>query len=326
MKISYLAPSKVILSGEHAVVYGRPALVCAINLRLKFTLKKKSLKEGNYQSGQNRFIDKNVKLAENLTREFLNKKFKKNPPLSFSFEYQINSKIPIGRGLGSSAAFSCALSAAFLEFFSKKPFEKPIINELAYELEKHFHKHPSGVDNSASCFGGIIYFRKEFDFLKTINHLPFKFPSRIERRLFLIDSGKPKETTADMVDWVKKISSSKKEKIFLQMEKVTKRMVISIKENNDEELEKAIFENERLLEKLNVVSKKTISLLKNLHQFGIGKITGAGGRSSGSGFVLFFAKNREKLIDFLKKQQIFYLPFKVDYQGLIRDGNNDKKN
>src|SRR3989338_7200902 len=46
MKISYSAPAKVILSGEHAVVYGKPALVSAINLRLIFTISSRSSKDG----------------------------------------------------------------------------------------------------------------------------------------------------------------------------------------------------------------------------------------------------------------------------------------
>lgn len=304
MKISYSAPGKVIFSGEHAVVYGKPALVCALNRRLKFTL--------DYHLENGRCQDGNIKFIKNLVAKFLNQKTKLS-----QYRYQINSEIPIGRGLGSSAALSTAATACFLNFFSGKSFDKKTINSLAYEAEKKFHQTPSGVDNTTSCFGGLIYYRKEFEFLKNISHLPFKIPKEIEERLFLIDSGKPNEKTAEMVGFVKENYSKKTEKIFEEIEKITKRMVLALKEKNQNEFARSIFKNERLLEKLGVVSEKTKNLLYQLKSFGVGKITGAGGKKRGSGYLLFFSQNNKKLTQFLKEKTLSYLKFKPDYQGLI---------
>src|SRR3989338_2438064 len=155
MKISYSAPGKIILSGEHSVVYGKPALVTAVNLRLTVTI----------NEGKPQIKDKKK-----------------------SFNYYYKSDIPIGRGMGSSAAFCVATAAALLHFYTGREYDKQIINSLAYQGETYFHGMPSGVDVSASCFGGLIFYRKEFEFLKNISSLNFKIPKRIQDQLILIDS------------------------------------------------------------------------------------------------------------------------------------------
>ena len=163
MKISYSASAKVILSGEHAVVYGKPALVSAINLRLKFYLWEESIK----------INDKNILFISDKVKGYL-----RNIKINFVdrlFNFKIESKIPIGRGLGSSAALSVASVASFLEFYTGRQFDKKIINELAFAIEKHFHSNPSGADNTASCFGGLILYQKQ----KSLKNLDYKIPKNI---------------------------------------------------------------------------------------------------------------------------------------------------
>ncbi|MFN4212588.1 MAG: mevalonate kinase [Microgenomates group bacterium] len=309
--ITYSSPAKVILSGEHAVVYGKPALVCAIDRRLKFTVFDRSSQNGNGKDG------KIVLMITDKVKQYL--KDKKIKFTDKSFDFKINSQIPVGRGLGSSAALSVAATAAFLKFYTGYSFEKETINNLAYQIEKHFHKNPSGVDNTASCFGGLIYYRREFEFLKNIASLNFKIPKKIEENLFLIDSGAPLETTARMVELVGKMYNKKPsyiEQILNDIEKTTKRMVVAIVKEDVDFFQQTLLDNEILLEILGVVSQKTKKLLKSLSQFGVGKITGAGGSKQGSGFILFYATDKEGLINFLKDKKISYFKFVSDYKGL----------
>ncbi len=304
--ISYQAPGKVILSGEHAVVYGKPALVSAIDKKLTFRLfQDKKIKDESLD-----FIAQTVK-------KFLAKKQVKFFDRPYSFEVQ--SEIPIGRGLGSSAALSVAAVAAFLEFYSGKKFEREMINNLAYEVEKKFHQNPSGVDNTVSCFGGLIFYRKEFEFLKNISLLNFKIPKKIEENLFLIDGGQTKESTREMVERVKEKYNKKQtliEELLARIEKTTKKMTVSLVKEDANLFSQMIMENEIYLEILGIVSKKTKKLLEKLQSFGVGKITGAGGIKEGSGFILFFSFNKKGLIDFLEKNKIDFFAFKQNFEGV----------
>ncbi len=300
MKISYSAPAKVILSGEHAVVYGKPALVSAINLRLKFSLFESEVRTKN----------KNILLISSKVKKYLEKEkiiFKDK-----MFDFKIESEIPVGRGLGSSAALSVAAVASFLEFYTGQEFEKDIVNNLAFQIEKHFHQNPSGVDNSATCFGGLILYQKKIQ----LTNLNYKIPKEIEEKLFLIDSGEPKETTGEMVKLVELVESAKT--VINQIEIETKKILNAIEKENIEQLKESIVVNEKLLEKIGVVSEKTKKLLNKLSKFGCGKVTGAGGRKTGSGFILFFTENKNELENFLKNNKIKYYQFVPDYQGLTR--------
>lgn len=299
MKISYSAPAKVILSGEHAVVFGKPGLVSAINLRLKFSLWEESIIVG----------DKNILFISNIVKDYLKKK--KVNFVDKQFNFKIKSEIPIGRGLGSSAALSVASVAALLEFYTGRQFEKNIINNIAFHVEKYFHQNPSGVDNSASCFGGMILYQKQVS-LKNLN---YQIPKIIEEKLFLIDSGKPKETTGEMVDFVGTKSVGK---ILDEIEITTKKLEESIVSENINLFKELLVNNENSLEQLGIVSENTKKLLSSLSKFGVGKVTGAGGKKTNSGFILFFTENKKGLVDFLKINKIKYYQFVPDYQGLTR--------
>lgn len=307
-QIVYSAPGKVILSGEHAVVYGKPALVCAIDKRLTISVTP-SKKSAPQNPG--------MQIVEKEVREFLRQKKISIPELFFS--YSVDSQIPIGRGLGSSAAFSAAASAALLELYTGQEWSLEEINNCAYKIERVFHKNPSGVDNTAAVFGGLIYFRKEFEFLKTISSLSLKIPSAIEQNLFLIDSGRPEETTAQMVENVGKLYNRKGlliDKTLQNIEKITKRIVVSFAKEDTVFFRKSIEDNQEELEKLGVVSIKTKSMLKRLKQFGVGKVTGAGGAQGMSGFLLFYTEKKEKFLKFAQSKHLESMVFHSSYLGL----------
>jgi mevalonate kinase len=297
MKISYSAPAKVILSGEHAVVYGKPGLVSAINKRLEFSLWEAAKKTS----------DKNILHISQIIKNYLKKE--KINFVDKKFSFKIASEIPIGRGLGSSAALSVTSAAAFLEFYTGRQFEKENINNIAFQIEKHFHQNPSGVDNSAACFGGLILYQKNVK----IKNLDYRIPKIIEEKLFLIDSGKPKETTGEMVDFVGTKSAGK---ILDEIEATTKKLKESLVRKNINLFKESLVDNEYLLEQLGIVSEKTKKLLEDLSKFGVGKVTGAGGRATNSGFIIFLAEDKEKLLEFLKNKKISYFNFVTDYQGL----------
>src|SRR3990167_9450613 len=122
--ITVSAPAKVHLLGEWSVVWGKPALLTTVDLRLTVTIADTS------KAGSDSFEVR--KIIEPIIKKEL--KIKKIP----SYKLEISSQIPIGAGLGSSAAVSAAYIGALLTLLKIK-WDKPLINELAYEAEKVFH-------------------------------------------------------------------------------------------------------------------------------------------------------------------------------------------
>lgn len=313
--ITYSAPGKVIVSGEHAVVYGKPALVCAIDKRLSITFS--SSQETEYKDAIFPILEKSV-------IDFLNKKkelFEKT-----AYTYSITSSIPIGRGLGSSAAYCACITAGLLELFTGKQWSKDDVAVCSYQMEKYFHKNSSGVDTTTSVMGGLIYYRKEFEFLKTISSLTIKIPKKIIDSLLLIDTGKPTETTGEMVQSVGVLynkDSNKTESILNEIEKTTKRIIVSLMKEDISFFKENIQSNQLLLEKIGIVSDKTKHLLSQLQNIGVGKITGAGGKKDASGYVLFYTEKMDECTKRLNEMDISYMSFLPSYSGLVRE--KDKK-
>ncbi len=309
--ISYSAPGRIFLSGEHAVVYGKPALVCAIDKRLTMTFT---------PADKTEYKDTIMPILEKSVTDFLKKKEVKKK--SIGYTYSIESSIPIGRGLGSSAAYCAVISAGLLELFTGDEWSKEEINICAYQMEKYFHKNSSGVDTSASIMGGLIYYRKEFEFLKTISSLPIKLPKHFIDSLVLIDTGKPKETTGKMVQKVGQLFNKEGERmeyIMNDIEKTTKRLIVSIMKEDTLFFKENIKRNEELLEQIGVVSQLTKKLFTLLNKIGVGKVTGGGGYMDSSGYLLFYYEDLEEMRKILMRQTISSFPFIPSYKGLIKE-------
>jgi len=312
--ITYSAPGKVIISGEHSVVYGKPALVCAIDKRLSITFS---------PSQKTEHKDSIFPILEKSVVDFLNKK--KEPFKKAGYTYSVRSSIPMGRGLGSSAAYCACIAAGLLELFTGREWSKDDINVCSYQMEKYFHKNSSGVDTTTSVMGGLIYYRKEFEFLKTISSLTIKIPKNIIDSLLLIDTGTPTETTGEMVQSVGVLyneDSDKMESILNEIEKTTKRIIVSLMKEDSSFLKDNIQSNQVLLEKIGVVSDKTKRLLFQLQNVGVGKITGAGGKKDASGYVLFYTEKMDECIKKLNEMDISHMSFLPSYSGLVREGDN----
>lgn len=309
--IRYSAPGKVILSGEHAVVYGKPALVCAIDKRLTMTIT---------PANKTAYKDIIMPQLEKSVIDFL--KTKKSKYDYKEYTYSIESTIPIGRGLGSSAAYCAVVSAGLLELFTGVEWSKEEINICAYQMEKYFHKNSSGVDTSTSIMGGLIYYRKEFEFLKTISSLPVKLPNHFIDSLVLIDTGKPLETTGEMVQKVGQLFNTKGAKmefIMNDIEKTTKRLIVSIMKEDVLFFKENIKHNEDLLEQIGVVSSSTKKLLVELSAIGVGKITGGGGYKDTSGYILFYHEDVKLLQKLLIGMNVSSIPFVPSYTGLVKE-------
>jgi len=201
------------------------------------------------------------------------------------FDLIIDSDIPLGSGLGSSAALSVAIVAATMIFLGKK-VDKKTVNKIAFIIEQKKHGRPSGGDNAVACFGGMLRFQK-LAHAKTAAQKTFTVKKKLTGSFFLIDSGRPVESTGEMVSNVNNLKNEKKDMFenFLQrQEKVTNALLPALQEGYEDAVNQLITEGERNLEQIGVVSDSAKALIAMVEKKGgAAKICGAGGRKKGSG-------------------------------------------
>jgi len=159
------APGKVILFGEHAVVYGRPAIAVPVSqVRAKAIV----IAEPRSPRGLVRIIAPDVGLETSLAN------LPEDHPLAVVIQkaiavmhishipacsIQITSTIPIAGGLGSGAAVSVATLRA-LSALLGRPLSNEQISDLVYQAELIYHGTPSGIDNTVITYAKPIYFVK----------------------------------------------------------------------------------------------------------------------------------------------------------------------
>lgn len=291
-KIRVSAPGKLILLGEHAVVYGKPAIVAAIAKRCFITLTPHKDKRIEILSKNH---EQSLDYPAFIISQTLDYLKKKSPS---GFTLFINSEIPVGSGMGSSSALAVSIAGAILLFLGEK-FDKEKINNIAYLAEQKKHGNPSGVDNSASCYGGLLWFRKETQDLKIISQIPFNISEKTTKNFLTIFTGTPKESTKEMVNMVGEFTKKHPkftQSIFDQQESLTRQLLVALKNKDREAIKNSIMRGEKNLESLGVVSPRVKSFIRKIEKKGgAAKICGAGGMSKGAGILLAYHEDKNQL-------------------------------
>lgn len=140
---------KIILFGEHFVVHGAPAIAAGIS--------NSSVVEIYENSTENKIIT-DLKVVPKLSIPAITS-IANALKLNKTFDVYLTGDLPTYGGLGSSAAFSVALVRALSNEYGLNLSDKEV-NHIAYEGEKSFHGNPSGLDNLAATYGGIIQFTR----------------------------------------------------------------------------------------------------------------------------------------------------------------------
>jgi mevalonate kinase len=161
--IEVTAPGKIILFGEHAVVYGRPAIAVPVaDVQAKAALQPAAAGAGLRIIAPDLGRDYGLAQAETddpLATVIQATLHRLNQPVAPDVNLHINSTIPLGRGLGSGAAISTAIVRVLSQFFNQ-PLAPADISALVYEVEKLYHGTPSGIDNTVVAFEQPVYFVK----------------------------------------------------------------------------------------------------------------------------------------------------------------------
>lgn len=157
------APGKIILFGEHAAVYTRPALavpVTQVHVDVEIL---DSSRPGVWIQAPD--IDLQAELGSlpdiHPIGSVILKVFQRLGILhpTAGINISIESTIPVAAGLGSGAAVSVALIRAVSGYLGQ-PLPDTDVNELAYEIEKLHHGTPSGIDNTVIVYARPVYFIK----------------------------------------------------------------------------------------------------------------------------------------------------------------------
>jgi mevalonate kinase len=164
--ISASAPGKIILFGEHAVVYGRPAIAVPIS---QIQSKAYVFPEPHMPSGNINIQAPNIGLEANLSdlphdhplvsaiQGVLSELDVSRPP---AFTLRVTSSIPLAAGMGSGAAVSTAIIRA-LSTFLGHPLPTKRVSDLVFEVEKIHHGSPSGIDNTVITFEMPVFFIRD---------------------------------------------------------------------------------------------------------------------------------------------------------------------
>ncbi len=157
------APGKVILFGEHAVVYGRPALAVPVTQVHADVEVEDSPAPGIWVDAPDISLRCEISalpaahaLRTVIHNIFRTLKISSPPPLAI----RITSTIPVASGLGSGAAVSVAIIRAMSSAVNR-PLSDEQVNALAYETEKLHHGTPSGIDNTVITYAKPVYFIKQ---------------------------------------------------------------------------------------------------------------------------------------------------------------------
>jgi hydroxymethylglutaryl-CoA reductase len=163
------APGKLILFGEHAVVYGQPAIAATLDRGIRVAVTARAGEDGPILKSHGGGLPARARPdPEGEGPERLRKALSVLVELcgerTRSLVFSVDGAIPAGAGLGSSAALAVAMIRGVHRFFGDgEAAELPTdaLIERAFALERVFHGNPSGVDHSVIARGGCFLYRKE---------------------------------------------------------------------------------------------------------------------------------------------------------------------
>ncbi len=255
------APAKIYLFGEHAVVYGESAIACAVELRTRVTAQPSN----------------EISISSYMGRTGLD--FEKHPYVSsaikklgvFNVRIDIESEIPIGAGIGSSAAVTIATLSAINEEFDLG-YNKQEIARMGYEIEHQVQGRASITDTFVSTFGGVV-------------EIPSRYKLPLLECSVVIGNTNKGATPKKTARLVKQVAMLKEEypdivnPIIKTIGSFASKGKLLVQEKNYQSLGKLMNINHGLLDAIGVGTMELSSLVYAARKAGAygAKITGAGG-------------------------------------------------
>ncbi len=294
---SACAPGKIILFGEHAVVYGQPALAVPVTQVQAEVHIEESKDSGVWIDAADiqlyaklKLLPHNHPIATTINNSL--EALSISPPPNVTV--LIRSTIPVASGLGSGAAVSVALIRAFAKY-AHKIISDEQVSALAYETEKLHHGTPSGVDNTVITYVKPVYFMKG---------QPIK-PIRVKTPFTIVigDTGVTASTRESVQDvrigWQR--DPTHYESLFAAIGRIVKIARQSLEAGPPDELGPLMDENHVLLQEMGVSSVELDQLVESAkHAGALGAKLSGGGRG-GNMIALVKADQAETVVGSLQE-------------------------
>ena len=337
MKTLCSVPAKMILSGEHAVIYNRSALSMAVEL---YTSCECQFQNSSTHSVTIELVDFKQKhsfpfpvlfnLASHIEARYLN--YTKNhlsiqgvlvQPIDLvidtlfhfndfhkikfgQWSIKLSSQVPIGKGLGSSAS---VIVGVLTSLFSQHQLElnKETLLALARKVESRQHGRSSGIDPATMLYGGLLEFHAN-NTTKSLKPHGFK--------AWLIDTGKPNSSTGQAVDYVKQHHADNTY-LWNQFAEVTQKIIQAWSLQDSQKLTPLIEENQQLLEQIGVVPNRVKVFIKQLKTElnGVAKVCGSGSVAGESAGILLCLSEIEP-IALCREYGYTVQPIRIDHKGV----------
>jgi len=265
---------KVILLGEHSVVYGRHAIAIPIPLRMRALVE--DVEKGVELIIPRWGVEYQLAKPEDQRRSFEKAAGRILDELGLAnrgMRIEVFPDVPRGMGLGGSAALAVAIVRA-LDLHFKLGLDDAEVNRLAYLSEQIAHGQPSGIDNTLATFGQPLVYRKDGPLVELLN-IP-------EPMHFVVGMTHTQGLTAKTVGNVKESRERLPrvyDKIFDDIDSLALQAVSAIQENRLADLGELMNINQGLLNALRVSTpelERLIGIARDAGALGA-KLTGGGG-------------------------------------------------
>jgi len=293
--ITSSAPGKIILFGEHAVVYGRPALAVPVTqVQATATLSENS-RGGVWIEAPNIALSSALsQLApDHPLAAVINSVFSTlgiaRPPACTVY---LQSTIPVAAGLGSGAAVSVAILRA-LSTYLGRPFTDIQVNGLAFQIEKLYHGTPSGIDNTVVTYARPVYFVKGQS-IKT-------FRVGASFTLVIGDTGisAPTKESVGALRSLQEADPARWEKVFNQVGEIVWDARQAIERGDTAALGELMDANHALLQEMTVSCAELDNLTEAAHKAGALGAKLSGGGRGGNMIALVLKENAPAMAEAL---------------------------
>ena len=286
-----MSHGKLILFGEHAVVYGRPALGLGLRRGVEARLKRAKTFSLRIPMWELEIND----TSEQLGEAFFSLVAAMKVPAGFAAEITCDVQLPAGAGLGCSAALGVAIARVIESELDRELDKRVRILEASNAWEEVFHGNPSGIDAFLAYHGGCYLFSKGTS--------PKKIAVNADELVLVVAHSGATGSTKEQVALVAKRreNSQTVETILDEIGECVRVGRSAFELGEGKVAGEAINRNHRLLQELGVSTAKLDAMCANARSAGAlgAKLSGAGG--GGVMYALCHDDDKDMIVSILRK-------------------------